>query len=215
MSPESSTHLSRSQVLGSRIAHVRRERGITQEQLAAGSGVGLESLRKLEQGHVEQPGVFRIADIADVLDMTLEELLPARPNPVSSLGYEGHDIGSFVEGVRDAGIDLVVDVRLTPLSRKQGFSKRRLGEALGEVGVRYEHLRSLGNAKENRPLFAGADLEVGRARYRESLRTPDARAALGELASWRQEHHVALLCFEGDQQRCHRSVVLEELAQLG
>jgi uncharacterized protein (DUF488 family) len=35
------------------------------------------------------------------------------------------------------------------------------------------------------------------------------------LASWRQEHHVALLCFEGDQQRCHRSVVLEELAQLG
>lgn len=183
--------------------------------MATGSGVGLESLRKLEQGHVEQPGVFRIADIADVLDMTLEELRPSRPYPVSSLGYEGHDIGSFVEGVKEAGIDLVVDVRLTPLSRKQGFSKRRLGEALGAIGVRYEHLRPLGNAKENRPLFAGTELEVGRARYRAGIRTPEAQAALRDLASWRREHHVALLCFERDVERCHRSVVLEELAQLG
>jgi len=212
VSPESSTHLSRSQILGSRIAYARRERGMTQEHLAADAGVGLESLRKVEQGHVAQPGVFRIADIADALGMTIDGLLPARPSRVTSIGYEGYDIGPFVEGVKVAGIDLVADVRLTPLSRKHGFSKRRLSEALGEVGVRYEHLRPLGNAKENRPLFAGSDLEVGRARYRASLRTPEARAALNQLASWRQEHHVALLCFERDAERCHRSVVLEELA---
>ncbi|MEI2811441.1 MAG: DUF488 family protein [Nocardioides sp.] len=212
MSPESSTHLSRSQVLGSRISHARRDRGMTQEHLAADAGVGLESLRKVEQGHVVQAGVFRIADIADALGMTIDGLLPARPSRVTSIGYEGYDIGPFVEEVKVAGIDLVADVRLTPVSRKHGFSKRRLSEALGEVGVRYEHLRPLGNAKENRPLFAGSDLEVGRARYRASLRTPEARAALNQLASWRQEHHVALLCFERDAERCHRSVVLEELA---
>ena len=185
---------------------------MTQEHLAADAGVRLESLRKIEQGHVLQPGVFRIADIADALGMTVDRLLPARPSRVSSIGYEGYDIGSFVEGVKDAGIDLVADVRLTPLSRKQGFSKRGLSEALGAVGVRYEHLRPLGNAKENRPLFAGSDLEVGRARFRASLRTPEARAALKQLTSWRQDHHVALLCFERDEERCHRSVVLEELA---
>ncbi|MEI2777859.1 MAG: DUF488 family protein [Tetrasphaera sp.] len=212
MSPESSTHLSRSQVLGSRIAYARRERGMTQERLAADAGVGLESLRKVEQGHVVQPGVFRIADIANALGMTIDGLLPARASRVTSIGYEGYDIGGFVEGVTIAGIDLVADVRLTPLSRKQGFSKRGLSEALGEVGVRYEHLRPLGNAKENRPLFAGSDLEVGRERYRASLRTPEARAALKQLTSWRQDHHVALLCFERDEERCHRSVVLEELA---
>ena len=200
MSPESSTHLSRSQVLGSRIAYARRERGMTQERLAADAGVGLESLWKVEQGHVVQPGVFRIADIANALGMTIDGLLPARASRVTSIGYEGYDIGGFVEGVTIAGIDLVADVRLTPLSRKQGFSKRGLSEALGEVGVRYEHLRPLGNAKENRPLFAA------------SLRTPEARAALKQLTSWRQDHHVALLCFERDEERCHRSVVLEELA---
>lgn len=215
MSPESSTRLSRSQDLGPQIAQARRERGITQGQLAAASGVGLEALRKLEQGHVEQPGVFRIAAIADALETTVDALLPVRPNVVASVGYEGFDIASFVDAIQAAGIDLVADIRLTPLSRKQGFSKTRLGAALGDIGVRYEHLRSLGNAKENRPLFAGAELEVGRARYRAGLRTPEARHALGELASWRQEHHVALLCFERDEERCHRSVVLEELAQLG
>ena len=202
-------------MLGSAIAQARREFGITQRQLAAASGVGLETLRKLEQGHVEQPGVFRIAAIADALETTVDALLPARPNRVSSVGYEGCEIATFVDAIQAAGIDLVADVRLTPLSRKQGFSKTRLGAALGDIGVRYEHLRSLGNAKENRPLFAGAELEVGRARYRAGLRTPEARHALGELASWRQEHHVALLCFERDEERCHRSVVLEELAQLG
>lgn len=189
--------------------------GITQGQLSASSGVGLESLRKLEQGHVEQPGVFRIAAIADALETTVDALLPAWPTRVSSVGYEGCDIASFIEAIQAAGVDLVADVRLTPLSRKQGFSKARLGSALGEIGVRYEHLRSLGNAKENRPLFAGAELEVGRARYRAGLRTPEARRALDKLASWRQEHHIALLCFERDERRCHRSVVLEELAQLG
>ncbi|NHI19447.1 DUF488 family protein [Phycicoccus endophyticus] len=205
----------RSQALGSGIAQARWERGITQGELATASGVGLETLRKLEQGHVEQPGVFRIAAIADALEMAVDSLLPARPHPVSSVGYEGCDIASFVDAIQAANVDLVADVRLTPLSRKQGFSKARLDSALGEIGVRYEHLRSLGNAKENRPLFAGAELEVGRARYRAGLRTPEAKRALDELASWRQEHHVVLLCFERDERRCHRSVVLEELAQLG
>lgn len=215
MSLESSTRPSRSQVLGLQIAHARKERGITQGRLATRSGVGLEALRKLEQGHVEQPGVFRIAAIADALEMTVDELLPARPNRVSSVGYEGYEIGPFVAAIQAAGIDLVADVRLTPLSRKQGFSKTRLGAALADIGVRYEHLRPLGNAKENRPLFAGAELDVGRARYRAGLRTPQAREALDVLASWRRSHHVALLCFEKDVERCHRAVVLEELAMLG
>ena len=62
-------------MLGSAIAQARREFGITQRQLAAASGVGLETLRKLEQGHVEQPGVFRIAAIADALETTVDALL--------------------------------------------------------------------------------------------------------------------------------------------
>lgn len=205
----------RSQALGTQIAEFRRQRGLTQVQLAKLSGVGLEMLRKLEQGHVEQPGLFRIADISEALETTVDALLPAEPKRLSSMGYEGCNIESFVRTVQGAGIDLVADVRLTPLSRKKGFSKTRLGAALNEVGVQYQHMRPLGNAKENRPFFAGQELEVGRARYRAGLRRPEARVALDELASLSREQHVALLCFEKDERRCHRSVVLEELGQLG
>ncbi|CCH74671.1 hypothetical protein BN11_4690003 [Nostocoides australiense Ben110] len=113
MNPEPSTRLLRGQLLGLQIAKFRREHSLTQAQLATAAGVGLESLRKLEQGHVDQPGVFRIADIADALGVTVHQLLPARPNRVSSIGYEGCDIDSFVDTIQKAGVDLIADVRLT------------------------------------------------------------------------------------------------------
>ncbi|MFE2500029.1 DUF488 family protein [Streptomyces scopuliridis] len=47
-------------------------------------------------------------------------------------------------------MSLVADVRLTPISRKPGFSKTRLPHALDEAGITYTHLRALGNPKDNR-----------------------------------------------------------------
>lgn len=205
----------RSVILASRISGLRRERGLTQAQLAASAGVGVEALRKLEQGRVAQPGLFRIVDLAVTLETTVEELLRPMPRQVGSVGYEGTDIGSFVSSIRKAEIDLVADIRLTPVSRKKGFSKNGLREALADSGVQYRHLPSLGNPKQNRPLFAGSDLDVGRARYRAGLRRPEARAGLADLARLAGTYSVAVLCFEADARRCHRAVVLEELAQLG
>ncbi|MEU6365372.1 DUF488 family protein [Streptomyces sp. NPDC046931] len=43
--------------------------------------------------------------------------------------YEGRDIDSFVASLLDAQIDVVADVRLTPISRKPGFSKTRRGSS--------------------------------------------------------------------------------------
>jgi uncharacterized protein (DUF488 family) len=59
-----------------------------------------------------------------------------------SVGYEGRTAQSLVQLLVDAGVDVVVDVRLTPLSRKPGLSKTRLGELLADVGVEYRHLRA-------------------------------------------------------------------------
>ncbi|PPJ18215.1 hypothetical protein C5E45_10195 [Nocardia nova] len=41
----------------------------------------------------------------------------------------------------EAGVATVVDVRLTPISRKPGLSKTKLSAALAEAGIRYVHLR--------------------------------------------------------------------------
>ncbi|GAA5152270.1 MULTISPECIES: DUF488 domain-containing protein [Amycolatopsis] len=132
------------------------------------------------------------------------------------VGYEGRDVGGFVADLRASGAELLVDVRLTPLSRKRGFSKRALAAALEEAGVRYLHRPALGNPKENRPGFAGKvdELAAARSTYADLIeRNPASQAALSELVDLARESKVAVLCFEADEQRCHRHVVLNLVEQ--
>jgi uncharacterized protein (DUF488 family) len=133
---------------------------------------------------------------------------------VTGAGYEGREIAAFVAELANRGVTRLVDVRLTPISRKPGFSKTALREALDGVGITYEHRRELGNPKDNRPGFAGSEHELSSAKqaYARRLAAPEAQAALEQLLRYAEHEHVAVLCFEADQHRCHRDVVLRELA---
>ncbi|GAA1913271.1 hypothetical protein GCM10009837_42460 [Streptomyces durmitorensis] len=66
-------------------------------------------------------------------------------------------------------------------------------------------------AKDNRAPFGEGRTSEGRARFRSLLHSEAAQADLGELAEHAGQARVAVLCFERDQQRCHRHVVLETL----
>lgn len=136
---------------------------------------------------------------------------------VVGVGYEGRDAEQFVDELLAAEVDVVVDVRLTPVSRKRGFSKRALAEHLESAGIRYEHLRALGNPKENRAGFAGGDEELRTAveRYATLLADEHAIAALDRVTDLATSRRVAVLCFEASDHRCHRQVVLSRVgAQL-
>ena len=132
---------------------------------------------------------------------------------VVGVGYEGRDAEQFVHELVTAGVGVVVDVRLTPISRKRGFSKRALAENLEAAGIRYEHLRALGNPKDNRAGFAGEDDELRAAldRYSALLGAADAVAALDRVAELAVSNRVAVLCFEAHDHRCHRQVVLSQV----
>ncbi|GAB7041545.1 MULTISPECIES: DUF488 domain-containing protein [Catenuloplanes] len=140
---------------------------------------------------------------------------PTRPTGLVGVGYEGRAIDEFVEDLVDRGVAHLVDVRLTPISRKRGFSKTALGNALTAAGIRYDHRRELGNPKANRAGFGGADEELFEARavYAGLLQDGAAEHTLDELARAATRELVALLCFESDESRCHRHVVLRELAR--
>ena len=113
------------------------------------------------------------------------------------------------------GVQRLVDVRLTPLSRKRGFSKSALIQALATAGIAYEHRRELGNPKHNRAGFAGSDADRSQARavFAELLRRPEAVEAIDAVAAAAAREQVVVLCFEADQHRCHRDLVLAELTQ--
>ncbi|MFD7298366.1 DUF488 family protein [Streptomyces sp. NPDC059897] len=200
--------------LAARVRALREERGWTPERLAKEAGIQPATLARLEGGGAIQPGFFTVGALAEVLGVSLDELFRQAQGPEAGLwsaGYEGRDIDSFVASLLEAQISMVADVRLTPISRKPGFSKTRLGNALDEAGIAYIHLRALGNPKDNRAPFWEGRISEGRARFRSLLRTEAAQADLDELAEHAAQARVAVLCFEKDQQRCHRHVVLETL----
>lgn len=212
--------LSRGAALGRVISQSRQRAGLTQAELAAAAGVSLHSLLKLEQGHVANPGVFTTSALADALDEPLQGLvhsanLTDTAGHLSTVGYEGLDIETFLDRLVGLRVEVVADVRLNPISRKPGFSKTRLGEALRSRGMEYLHYRALGNPKDNRAAFAGKELDQGRRRYHSLLGAEPARAALRDIQSRAARQHVALLCFEHDEEHCHRYVVRQHIGQLG
>lgn len=134
---------------------------------------------------------------------------------IFGIGYEGMGIEEFVQTLKNRGATVLVDVRLNPISRKKGFSKTKLSEALGQHGIRYVHLRELGNPKDNRCGFWDTYTpawEAARENYRFMLDSEAAREALSyveELA--RVEPAVGLMCFERSECNCHRDVILQRI----
>jgi uncharacterized protein (DUF488 family) len=131
-------------------------------------------------------------------------------SPLVSLGYEGRGIDELVSQLVGESVTVLVDVRLTPLSRKPGFSKRRLAEALSAAGIDYVHLRALGNPKENRDPFRAGDPRSHRL-YEDLLDEGAGAEALRHVGELLDGETVALLCFERDHRQCHRHLVAEAL----
>ncbi|MFF8943084.1 DUF488 family protein [Streptomyces sp. NPDC014864] len=197
--------------LAQRVRALREAREWTRERLAKEAGLAVGTIARLESEGAIQPSFLTVGAVAEALEVSLDELF--RETKVTpglwSAGYEGRDIDSFVASLLDSHIDVVADVRLTPISRKKGFSKTRLGEALAEAGIEYTHLRGLGNPKDNRAPFWEGRLDVGRARFRGVMQSEEAQTDLERLAEHARRSRVAVLCFEKDESRCHRKVVLD------
>lgn len=124
------------------------------------------------------------------------------------MGYEGLDLRGLIERLVQSGVEVVVDVRFTAVSRKRGFSKGPLRAAVEAAGITYLHEPRLGNPPGNRAPFHAGDFETGRRRMREIL-MGDSADALAELVDLARSRRIAVLCLENDQGRCHRQVVID------
>ena len=124
-----------------------------------------------------------------------------------SVGYQERDIEEFVQLLVANEVQLLVDVRLNAISRKRGFSKTALSEALIRAGIEYRHERELGNPKDNREPFRQG-LPSARRRYLAHL-SNGASNVHAEVVSLAQKQRVALLCYERDHSECHRSCIID------
>ena len=130
----------------------------------------------------------------------------SRGMPLYTIGYEGMTIASFLNRLKDHNVNLVLDVRELPLSRKPGFSKRSFAAALSDAGISYTHIPSLGCPKEIRDRYkSDHNWAVYAVAFSKYLETQASAISIVREAS--ATSSACLVCFEADFRRCHRSLV--------
>jgi uncharacterized protein (DUF488 family) len=143
---------------------------------------------------------------------------------IATIGVYGFDRASFLETLRGAGIDVVVDVRQRRGVRGSEYAwanAKRLQAALAEAGVDYVHMKELAPTTEMREAQYREDERRGEGKRSSTVLAPVYRrlyteqildpADLTPLAELTSQRHPALLCVERDAAACHRSLVAERL----
>lgn len=123
-----------------------------------------------------------------------------------TIGYEGLNIDRFLAMVGGHPIDMIVDARKSPLSRKPGFSKRALQQSLEQLGLDYVHIPELGSPTTIRRQFKeSGEWEVFRDEYSDWLEVQ--RDSINAVHGLARRHTIGVLCFEADVNLCHRSIL--------
>ena len=134
--------------------------------------------------------------------------------PLLTIGYEHADLDAFLETLTEHGVTLLVDTRERAQSRRRGYSKTALANALRERGIVYRHLRALGTPPSLRKEYRlSHDFGVLTRGYHAHLATQGE--ALEELGTLAAAHRACLLCYEADPGTCHRSLIAARLQDLG
>jgi len=131
-----------------------------------------------------------------------------------TIGYEGLDSRRFLKTLICNGIDMVVDVRKLPLSRKKGFSKTALKELLNGENIEYQNYQELGAPKEIREeLYQSGDYTRFFERFLKCI--TERHDLLEDIhALVNSGKTVSLLCYERNPEQCHRKVVAEQVKKV-
>jgi uncharacterized protein (DUF488 family) len=126
-----------------------------------------------------------------------------------TIGYEGRALDEMIAELLAHRIDRVIDVRDLPLSRRRGFSKTPLREALVANDIEYVHLRQAGNPfRREKDLIPRTELL---AKYKVHLAT--AGQAITDVTDAVRGRRVSLLCYERHPGECHRSLLSKRVAR--
>ena len=132
---------------------------------------------------------------------------------IFTIGYQQATQAAVLSALREAGVEVLADVRARPLSRKPGFSKTALKAAVEEAGMAYRHFRDVGTPPEGREAARRGDRETLAQVYAGQLELPEALAAMAELRALALEKRTCLLCYCREADKCHRSLLIKALLE--
>jgi uncharacterized protein (DUF488 family) len=134
-------------------------------------------------------------------------------NRLATIGYESETQDKVIERLKQAGVEVLIDVRAVAASRRAGFSKTLLAASLNAAGIDYLHFRELGTPKPGRDAARKGYIATMRRIFEEHLAEPAAQLELAKAVEVARERKAALLCYEADHKGCHRAVVAERIQE--
>ncbi|MFZ5778614.1 MAG: DUF488 family protein [Pseudomonadota bacterium] len=125
---------------------------------------------------------------------------------IKTVGHSNHTIDRFVDLLKAGGVEVVVDVRSTPYSRRfPQFGRERLAQSLSGAGILYRYEGAVLGGKPT----DGAGYDALAAR-------PEFGQALDRLIADAADTTLCLMCAEKEPLDCHRTVLVSRrLAERG
>jgi uncharacterized protein (DUF488 family) len=130
-----------------------------------------------------------------------------------TLGHSNHPLAKFLSLLGSHNIEIVIDVRRFPASRKwPHFNAASLAASLPQAGIAYAGLPELGGRRKARADSPHTAWRVEAFRgYADFMDTAEFRDGLAKIEALAGEKRAAVMCAEALPWRCHRSLIADAM----
>ena len=134
-----------------------------------------------------------------------------------TVGHSTRSAEEFEELLKAHGVQLLVDVRSFPGSRRYPqFNKAELAESLASIGINYRHEPRLGGRRSPRADSHNTAWRNSSFRaYADHMETDEFRNGLEGLLELGRSARTTVMCAEALWWRCHRSLIADYLKAAG
>lgn len=153
-------------------------------------------------------------DLGDSFSERYRTIRKGEGPTIYTVGYERRSGDDLISALVDAQIEVLVDVRQKPFSRKPDFRKVALATLCDESGIRYETWTRLGSTQHQRESLRETGDYTRFYRLFRDLMKRGRKNEIRALADLSATATIALICYERAHDECHRSVVAELAAEL-
>jgi uncharacterized protein (DUF488 family) len=130
---------------------------------------------------------------------------------IHTIGHSTRTIEAFIELLNAHAIEMLIDVRRWPGSRRHPqFSREALSASLKAEGIEYLWRGDLGGFRKPAPDSVNTAWKVATFRaYADFMLTAEFAIIMDEMEAIAANRRVALMCAEAVPWRCHRQLLAD------
>ncbi|HEV8719830.1 MAG TPA: DUF488 domain-containing protein [Candidatus Binatia bacterium] len=136
---------------------------------------------------------------------------------IYTIGHSTRTIEAFIELLNVHAIEMLIDVRRWPGSRRHPqFSREALSASLKAEGIEYLWRGDLGGFRKPAPDSVNTAWKVATFRaYADFMLTQEFATIMDEMEAIASNRQVALMCAEAVPWRCHRQLLADAFVVRG